>query len=45
MRLITDLRFDILTLPTSYNFVLGQITIVKTRITNNQELPRITNNE
>ena len=42
MRLITGLRFDFLTLPTPYSFVLGQITIGKTEITNDQELPRIT---
>ena len=42
MRLITGLRFDFLTLPTPYSFVLGQITITKTKITNDQELPRIT---
>ena len=33
MRLITSLRFSFLTIPTSYSFVLGQITIEKTRIT------------
>ena len=42
MRLIINLRFDFLTLPTPYSFVWGQITIGKTRITNDQELPRIT---
>ena len=45
MRLIISLRFDFLTLPTPYNFVLGQITIGKTMITNDQELPRITSIE
>ena len=42
MRLITSLRFGFLTLPTPYSFVLGQITIGKTQITNDQELSRIT---
>ena len=42
MRLITSLKFSFLTLHTPYNFVLGQIMIEKTRITNDQELPRIT---
>ena len=42
MRLITGLRFDFLTLPTPYSFILGQINIEKTMITNYQELPRIT---
>ena len=41
MRLITGLRFGFLTLPTPYNYILGQITIRKTRITNDQELLRI----
>ena len=36
------LRFDFLTLPTPYFFVLGQIMTGKTMITNDQELPRIT---
>ena len=40
--LITSLRFDFLTFPTPYSFVLGQITIGKMRITNDQELLRIT---
>ena len=43
MILIIGLRFGFLTLPTPYNFVLGQITIEKIRITNDQELPRIIN--
>ena len=42
MRLITGLRFDFLTFPTPYNFIMGQVTIKKTMITNDQELPRIT---
>ena len=42
MRLITSLRFGFLTFPTPYSFVLGQIMIEKMRITNDQELPRIT---
>ena len=42
MRLTTTLRFDFLTLPTPYRFVLGQITLGKTRITNDQEFPTIT---
>ena len=42
MRLITSLRFDFLTIPTPYSFILGEITIEKTRITNDQELLRIT---
>ena len=41
MKLITSLRFDFLTLPTPYNFILGKITIGKTMITNDQELPRM----
>ena len=43
MKLITSLRFGFLTLPTPYNFVLGKITIGKTRITNDQVVLRITN--
>ena len=42
MRLIIGLRFSFLTIPIPYTFALGQITIGKTRITNDQELPRIT---
>ena len=42
MRLITNLRFDFLTLHTPYSFVLGQITIGKMRITNDQEFQTIT---
>ena len=42
MRLITNLRFNFLTLFTSYNFILGQIMIGKTMITNDQKLLRIT---
>ena len=42
MTLITSLRFGFLTLFTPYSFVLRQITIEKTMITNDQELPRIT---
>ena len=41
MTLITSSRFDFLTLSTPYNFVLGQITIKKTKITNVQKLPKI----
>ena len=43
--IIINLRFGFLTFPTSYSFVLGQITIRKIRITNDQELPRITSIE
>ena len=42
MRLITSLRFNFLTLITSNNFILGQIMIGKTMITNAQKLLRIT---
>ena len=42
MTLITSSRFDFLTLSTPYNFVLGQITIKKTKITNVQKLLKIT---
>ena len=42
MRLITGLGFGFLTLPTPYSFVLGQITMKKAMITNDQELLRIT---
>ena len=42
MRMITGLRSGFLTLPTHYSFILGQITIGKTMITNDQELRRIT---
>ena len=42
MRFIIGLRFGFLTLPIPYSFVLGQITIGNTRITNDQELTRIT---
>ena len=37
MRLITDLRFGFLIIPTLYSFVLGKIMIGKTRITNDQK--------
>ena len=42
MRLITSLRFDFLTILTPYSFILWQIMIEKTGITNDQELPRVT---
>ena len=42
MRFIIGLSFGFLTLPIPYSFVLGQITIGNTRITNDQELTRIT---
>ena len=42
MRLIIGLRFYFLTLPTPYNFVLGQISIGNKMITNDQELPKVT---
>ena len=45
IRLIIGLRFSFLTLPTPYSFVLGQITIENTMITNDQELPKITSIE
>ena len=45
IRLIIGLRFGFLTLPTPYSFVLGQITIENTMITNDQELPKITSIE
>ena len=44
MRLITSLRFRYLTIPTPHNYVLGQITVGKTRITNDQELLVSSNN-
>ena len=34
MRLITNLRFDFLIIPTSYNFVLRKISIGNMMITN-----------
>ena len=43
MRLITGSMFNFLTIPTLYNFVLGQISIEKVRMTNDQELPKIIN--
>ena len=42
MRLIIRLRFDFLILLTPCSFILGQIMIEKTGITNDQELPRVT---
>ena len=42
MILITSLRFGFLTLPTPYRFVLGQVMIGKTMITNDKKLSRIT---
>ena len=45
MKLIIDLRFNFLAFHTPCSFVLGHITIRKTTIINDQELPKITSFE